>query len=126
MSAPAVSVHASNVDAGIALLDKALGRNVWLPRINLPSLDVASSDRCVACQATRVQWYPDAVRVLGLNLGALGTEDVFDEHGVRSPWTERHGFGISWESVGEGMPRDFPGLQAEWVRRIELLRREVA
>lgn len=120
MTAPTEVQHELNVDRGVALLDVKLGRDVWLPRLDAGRLDVASSDRCVACQATGERWYPDAVRVLGVNV-------AWDDEGVVPTWTERHGFGISWGSVGEGMPRDFAGLQAAWVRRIRQLRgKEVA
>jgi hypothetical protein len=117
LSPPATGVHAARVEAGIALLDAKLGRDIWLPRINEKTVEVASSDRCVLCQATGTTWYSEAVRAFDVDLAG-----VFDDYGVRASWTERHGFGISWSSVKEGQTRDFAGLQAEWLRRIGELR----
>lgn len=113
------SRHARNVDHGVMLLDAQLGRDVWLPRVDLDTLDVASSDRCVACQATRTSWFGDAIRALGFD--ELST--AFDKGGVRVNFTESHGFGISWSGV-PSESRDFAGLTATWVQRIRQLRGE--
>lgn len=117
MSAPS---HAFRVGNGIALLDLQLGRDVWLPRIRLDTLDVASSEDCILCQATGIRWYADAVDHLG-----VGEDVVRDWEGVRPEWTQAHGFGISLETLEDTGHRDFAGLQAEWVARITELRSTV-
>lgn len=122
MTAPANVQHALNVDRGVALLDARLGRDVWLPRVNLATVDVQSSDRCVACQATEHPWYGDAVTALGFNVTSTS---VVDDEGVNPSWTERHGFGISLATLERDGNRDFAGLQEAWVQRIRQLREEV-
>jgi hypothetical protein len=119
VTAPPEVRHALSVDRGVALLDAKLGQDVWLPRVNLATLDVASSDSCVACQATGHRWYSDAVEALGLDL-----DEVRDEEGVKPSWTERHGFGISLATLERDGDRDFTGLQEAWVQRIRQLRGE--
>jgi hypothetical protein len=118
VSAPTRTSHAFQVDNGVALLDLTLGRDVWLSRVNLNRLDVASENDCVLCQATSHQWYGDAVRSLGIN------EITLDDEGVRPSWTEAHGFGISLATLDEVGHRDFAGLQDAWVVKINELRAE--
>lgn len=120
MSAPVEPSHAFRVGNGIALLDLKLGRDVWLPRINLDTLDVASSSDCVLCQATGTRWYGRAVESIGIPF-----EITHDDEGVRPMWTQAHGFGISLETLENTGHRDFDALQAEWVARITELRSTV-
>lgn len=118
MSAPTEVSHAFRVDSGVMLLDLKLGRDAWLPRVNLDRLEVSSSDNCVLCQATGIRWYGEAVKSLGIN------DITLDEWGVRPTWTEAHGFGISLETLDRVGHRDFAGLQAAWVAKITELRKE--
>lgn len=117
MSAPTEVTHAFRVESGVTLLDLKLDRDVWLPRVNLDTLDVASSVSCILCQATGISWYADAVDHL-----RIGDDIVRDWEGVRPEWTQAHGFGISLKTLEDTGRRDFSGLQAEWVRKITELR----
>jgi hypothetical protein len=119
VSAPTRTSHAFRVDNGVALLDLKLGRNVWLSRVDLATLEVSSSENCVLCQATGVHWYGVAVSSLGIVF-----EVTNDGEGVRPPWTEAHGFGISLATLDEVGHRDFAGLQDAWVAKINELRAE--
>lgn len=119
MTASTALRHTLNVDRGVALLDAKLGRDVWLPRVNLGTLRVESCNSCVLCQATDTRWYGDAVQAIDVNIG-----DIHAAEGVTPSWTERHGFGISLTTFECDGYRDFPGLQAAWVERIAQLRDE--
>lgn len=122
MSAPTRSRHADAVDRGVALLDAKLGRDVWLPRLNTDRLNVGSSVRCVACQATGSSWYGRAYRQLFDSLES--SDDVVEFEGSPSR-TEHYGFGILLDLDAVVDRRDFDGLTAEWRRRIAELRAEV-
>lgn len=123
MTAPSEVRHALNVDRGVALLDARIGREVWLPRVDLDRLKVSSTDRCVACQACEVAAYADAFAVLFDGLSLASDDEPFTDAPSR---TEHFGFGIwrDWTQVDASDNRDFPGLQAEWVRRVRQLRGE--
>jgi hypothetical protein len=120
VSAPTEPGHAFRVSNGVALLDLKLGRDVWLPRVNLDRLDVGSSTDCVLCQATDIRWYGDAVKSLGFVV-----EVTHDWAGVHPSWTEAHGFGISLETLDRVGHRDFAGLREAWVEKITELRAAV-
>lgn len=116
MSDLTITTHDANVDRGVEFLDERLGRDVWLPRLNVLTLDVATLNRCVVCQATGVSWYGEGLESIGVTL-----ENMVDADGGLGSWTERRGFGLK----GEGSePRDFAGLNETWVRKIVELRAE--
>lgn len=115
-----ISAHDANVSRGIEFLDATLGRHVWLPRVDFATLDVRTSERCLACQATGVDWYGDAVESLGVSLQVMQ-----ETWGGVGSWTEAHGFGISLDRVERSEDRDFDGLTETWRRRVNLLRAEV-
>lgn len=109
--------HAENVARGVAFLDARVGRDVWLPRIDLTTLNVRTSERCVVCQATGIPWYGSALDSLGVSL-----EIMHAEMGGLGSWTEAHGFGISLDRVQREDQRDWAGLTGEWHRRVTELR----
>lgn len=60
-----MSSKQQRVDAGVALLDRKLGRDVWLDRIDLTTLKVWSvRGSCVASQACGGVEFPTALRRL--------------------------------------------------------------
>jgi hypothetical protein len=119
VTAPTLN-HDVAVERGVELLDAKLGRDVWLPRIDIRRLDVGSLNRCVACQATDRHWYGEAFRELFP--GAVVSDDVDEFEGSPSR-SEHYGFGILVRpSVDAG---DFSRLTLAWVRKIEQLRGEV-
>lgn len=118
MSAPTATIHDANVDRGVELLDAKLGRNVWLRRVDLATLEVGSSDRCVACQATGTRWYSYALDALGVT-----TEFMTEfERPFGISWTHHHGFGLVHDNGELASERDFAGLDAAWQAKIKQLR----
>jgi hypothetical protein len=120
MTAPTRTQHDANVDRGVAFLDDVLGRDVWLRRVNLDRLDVASITSCVACQVTGIRWYGDALAALGMSGEALYLYNGLSGLGSGS-WSEDHGFGLR-DTAGES--RKFQELNDAWQRRIRELRAE--
>jgi hypothetical protein len=87
--------HAEAVDRGVEFLDRKLGRDVWLPRVNLETLDVATGNDCALAQATGVD-YSRALR--RLNADHCST---------------RYGFST---------PHSYQRLTRTWIRKIKELR----
>lgn len=119
MTAPTLN-HDIAVERGVELLDSQLGRDVWLPRIDILRLDVGSLNCCVACQATDRHQYAEAFRKLFP--GAAASDDLAEFEGSPSR-SEHFGFGIL---VRPGVDAgDFSRLTLAWVRKIKQLRGEV-
>lgn len=122
MTAPTLTPlrHEAAVERGVELLDERLGRDTWLPRIDVDRLDVGSLNRCVACQVTGVYWYNLAFT--RLFPGELNQEDVNEFAGSPSR-SEHYGFGLHARPGIDAV--DFANLTYTWVRKIEQLREEV-
>lgn len=113
--------HDANVDRGVALLDEKLGRDVWLPRLDLTTLSVGSTDRCPVAQATGTDFGDGLVR--------LGVSEATERapYAGSPSWTEHHGFGLYRDPLTfTGIPdtRDFDGLTQAWIRKVGELRAE--
>lgn len=112
--------HEAAVERGVELLDAKLGRDVWLPRMNVARLDVGSVNYCVACQATDRHWYGRAFEELFP--GHVNLDDVHEFEGSPSR-SEHYGFGL--RARPEVSAVDFGNLTYTWVRKIKQLRGEV-
>jgi hypothetical protein len=112
--------HEAAVERGVELLDAKLGRDTWLPRIDVNRLDVGSLHHCVACQATGHRWFGLAFQQLFP--GAVSRDDVHEFEGSPSR-SEHYGFGLR-ARVGVNSV-DFANLTYTWIRKIEQLRGEV-
>jgi hypothetical protein len=97
----------ARVQAGVEFLDERLGRDVWLSRVNLATLDVSSGLDCVVCQVTGV----DFVTGMAL-LGFHHSRNV-----VSTQLGTRYGFTAS-------SSRAYVALTAEWKNRVTQLRVE--
>lgn len=93
--------HEVNVDAGVAFLDAKFGREFWLERIKLGTLDVASPWDCVVCQVTGLN-FEEGMRLLGADPWHLGGQQCAFNHGF----------------VGS----DYVGLTHAWRQRVRALR----
>lgn len=101
----------ARVDSGATFLDAKLGRDFWLPRVDVATLDVWSTSDCVVCQVTGMT-YRDGVQVLG----APGNYGSF----TRAKWADAHGFS---DDIGDefGFHR-YTELTAAWVAKVNALR----
>lgn len=102
----------SRVTCGIAFLDDRLGREFWLERIDVTTLDVWSISDCVVCQVTGLS-YSDGLQVLGAP-GSYGTL-------TRARWADAHGF--SDDVSDDGIHR-YSELTTAWSTRVRQLRAE--
>lgn len=102
----------SRVTRGIAFLDDRLGREFWLERIDVTTLDVWSISDCVVCQVTGLS-YSDGLQVLGAP-GSYGTL-------TRARWADAHGF--SDDVSNDGIHR-YSELTTAWSTRVRQLRAE--
>lgn len=72
------------INKGVALLDQKLARWVWLPRIDLATLDLNNGSRCLLAQAVQGTYYcSDAARVVDDYPGSVFGFDTWD--GVDGP-----------------------------------------
>lgn len=94
--------YRGRVKRGIKFLDKRVGRDVWLPRVNVDHVDVQCDVNCPLAQATSESYW-HATERLGLPVD-----------GLAAVWTVRLGFLTG--------PRDFStGLTDEWRRQVRAL-----
>ena len=96
------STYRGRVKRGVRFLDKHVGRDVWLPRVNVERVDVQCDVNCPLAQATGESYWHATDR-LGLAPDGVAA--------VRATWL---GF--------LDMPRDFSdGLSEEWRRQVRAL-----
>lgn len=70
---------------GIAFLDERYGRDVWLSRVNLSTLDVADGWNCVAAQVEGRDYYEAVERMMGSNHRADQFYPFANERGFSVP-----------------------------------------
>lgn len=101
---------------GVAFLDERYGRDVWLRRVDLESLDVRSQLDCVLAQVTG-HTFTTALDVVGAPSGGSFT---------RTRWSDAHGFSrdIMGENNWDSCAR-YRQLTAAWASKITELRAEV-
>ena len=97
------------VDAGVAFLDERFGRDFWLPRVDLDTLNLASTLSCVVCQVTGLN-FVDGVRLL--NDGKFSY-----------PWVAKHGFYVRDADL-QLTPLAYRDLQHAWESAVARLRAE--
>lgn len=97
------------VARGAAFLDEKLGREFWLERVDVDTLDVWSVADCVVCHVTGLS-YSDGLQVLG----APGTYGSF----TRAKWAGAYGFS---DDLGG---HRYDTLTELWVAKVRALRAE--
>ena len=104
----------AEIEAGVALLDTHLGRETWLPRVNLSTLQLHNALQCVLAQTTGRDYFEATASV--------GNPDVDDVD-----WGDAYGFAVSDElAVKHGEMTLYRQLTDQWVRKIAALRAEVS
>lgn len=100
---------------GVRFLDQRLGRELWLPRIDIETLDVASQLGCVVCQVTGRSFWPGVTL-----LGGPGDDDPY----ARLDWAVARGFAL--RAPGDGTLANYGPLTVTWRTRVLELRRQAA
>lgn len=109
----------AEIEAGVALLDAKLGRETWLPRVDVQKLALNDEDLCVCAQATQVPYF----RGTGL-LGNPNPEWDLN-------WGDKYGFCMDNDVVSNALDRHvgeselYGQLTDQWKTKIEQLRAEV-
>lgn len=103
------------VASGVAFLNERYGRDDWLQRVDLDTLDVRTQLNCVLAQVTG-RTYTEALDAVGAPVG-LSSE--------RTRWTDAHGFSRDLADCGnwESCVR-YEQLTRAWVAKISELRAE--
>jgi hypothetical protein len=103
------------VASGVEFLDQRLGREFWLPRIDVETLDVSSQLSCVVCQLTGRSFWPGVTL-----LGGPGDDDPY----TRLDWAVARGFAL--HAPRDGSLTNYGPLTVTWRTRVLELRRQAA
>lgn len=117
----------AEIELAVATLDAALTREVWLPRVNLATLDVYGEDTCVVGQVASPTFYEGVELLGGPSLNLKDSDEKVNEQVERLyAWTDARGFTVNEELCEEhGEKFMFRQLTDQWVRKIAQLRAEV-
>jgi len=107
----------TEINAGVAYLDAHVGRDVWLPRVNLDTLQLWQEDTCVVAQVTRQPYYLGVGELGGPAYDGVFYAEIFE-------WGIPFGFYVDENLYvnGAGESVLYDQLTAQWKRKIEELR----